>query len=194
MTTVNHRHLSEEITLLSCIALYYVLIHVRGEGLALPLWSSTSPAVTRFFLRIHPSDLGSGIHFVSTRLCCVVTGDCVALRVRTAARWTGLGSTKRWCQQMEATDPLFAQSFPRQTQMHQTGTPPGPSLCPVWPRSILGHPVMDHQYLPCCFQLSGLQNESFVISLTSTNWQIRVHVTHISNKLVCSGKRPFHTW
>lgn len=46
----------------------------------LPLLSLTSPTVTHYFLRIYLPDLGSWIHFVSARLCFVVTGDCVALR------------------------------------------------------------------------------------------------------------------
>lgn len=47
----------------------------------LPLLSPTSPTVTHCFLHIYLLDLGSRIHFMSARLCSVVTGDCLALRV-----------------------------------------------------------------------------------------------------------------
>lgn len=122
----------------NAVILYCFALCFDSCGLMLPLWSSASPTVTRFFLRIYPSDLGSGIHFVSTRLCCVVTGDCVALRVRTAARWTGLGSTKHWCQQMEATRPPVC-SVISQTNPNSSNWNPLAPVCVLYdPKAFWG--------------------------------------------------------
>lgn len=46
-----------------------------------PLLFPTTSTVTHYFLRIYLPDLGSRVHFMSARLCFVVTGDCMALRV-----------------------------------------------------------------------------------------------------------------
>lgn len=183
--TVNHRHrkwhLSEEVTLSSCIALFYVSIHVGGQRLTLPLWSSSSPTVTCFFLCIYLSNLGSGSHFVSTRLCCVVTGDCVALRVRTAARWSGLGSTKRWCQQMEATRPPVC-SVISQTNPNASNWNPLAPVCVLYDPVYFGASCDGPPIFTLLFPV--VWSAEWIICNLSYKHKLAlmVHVAHISNK------------
>lgn len=96
----------------------------------LPPPSLTSPAVAHYFLRIYLPDLGSWIHFVSARLCFVVTGDCMALRAGwAAARWSGLACTKALVPVRGShPGPCLLSHFPDKSKCI--------NLEPPWPQSV----------------------------------------------------------